>query len=178
MKTDPYNLLAGYGNLMWTIINTYVPDEDNTTKDQLRDSVFDKLWKVKLRKNDPRAIKSLVCKTTSTICTDFIRRRNRRGIPCIIRPRVKPRMPRGRPPIDRCHSSRFSPRPHFYLFETYLNDHGLGNIANLKLLRAWCDDFSIKEIAKQFRLSPVQAKGRLQYLRRKIVSLLQAGGGN
>jgi DNA-directed RNA polymerase specialized sigma24 family protein len=170
MKLDLYAVQVGYSNLIWSTINYYFRDAENMVRDRVRDAVFDKLGKVKLRKEDARAIKSLVYKTTRSVCIDLIRRKKPGPRPAIRYPR---RVPRGRPPIRCCHENRTSPRPDFYRIESVLAGHGLNEIKHLKLYCAWCEDLSIKEIAKRFRLSPMQAKGRLQYTRKKIISLLR-----
>jgi len=181
MKLDLNVVRRRYGNMIWATVNRYLREKENCERDQVRDAIFDKLGKSHLQKKDERAVKAIVCKTARSVCLDYVRKDKTHLVNWLIRDKkmdriVFPRLrknPPGRPPKKLYHDGRRTiSRPSFFELETFLAERGLDGMKHLKLLCAWCEDLTVKEIAGRFNLSPMQVKGRLAYLRKKIHSSL------
>ena len=181
MKLDLNVVRRRYGNMIWATVNRYLREKENCERDQVRDAIFDKLGKSHLQKKDERAVKAIVCKTARSVCLDYVRKAKAHPLNWLKTKKAKDRIvyprrgknPPGRPPKKLYHDGRRTiSRPSFHEIENYLTERGLDDMKHLKLLSAWCEDLTVKEIARRFKLTPMQVKGRLAYLRKKIHSSL------
>jgi DNA-directed RNA polymerase specialized sigma24 family protein len=181
MKLDLNAVQIKYGNLVWSAVNRYLLEADNCERDRAHDAIFDKLAKGNLQKADERAVKAFVWKTTRSVCLDYVRKAKAHPLNWLKTKKAKDRIvyprrgknPPGRPPKKLYHDGRRTiSRPSFHEIENYLTERGLDDMKHLKLLSAWCEDLTVKEIARRFKLTPMQVKGRLAYLRKKIHSSL------
>jgi DNA-directed RNA polymerase specialized sigma24 family protein len=148
-----------YQAFVYSIVNSYLHDQEEADRDKAVDEIFDKLARIRTIQSQPipRTIKAIVYRVATRHCFSCLRKllAKRRHMGEVYK-------------IYRRKS-----RPDFQELKESLEAFGFNKIKNLDIFEYWCHGFpSRRKIAKKFHLTEQQTKAKLQYMRKKIRALL------
>jgi DNA-directed RNA polymerase specialized sigma24 family protein len=156
-----------------TVVHSFLGRFELSKRDEIQDKIFDKLLAIEYQGTNPDKIKAKIITIAKNECRDFLRLVRIYGRDILWgtwSDEMTLDMLRG---TKRKWYKR-KPRPRFREVKKYLIRAGYGGriIKHLEIYQAWCNRMSRKQMAKKFRLSEDQVRGRLANLRKKILLIL------
>jgi len=157
------------------VVNSYLGRYDLAKREQIQDKIFDKLLTVDYQETNPDKIKATIITIAKNECRDFRR---------LVRAHGREILWGGSPAVDK-HTHdilrllepkgyKKKSRPRFKKVKSILTKAGYRarTIKHLEIYQAWCNRMSRRQMAKKFRLSEDQVRGRLANVRKKILLIL------
>lgn len=156
-----------------TVVHSFLGRFDLSKREQIQDKIFDKLLTIEYQETNPDKIKAKIITIAKNECRDFLRLVRIYGGNILwgaLSDEQALDMLRG---TKRKRYKRKS-RPRFREIKTYLTKAGYRGrtIKHLEIYQAWCNRISRRQMARKFKLSEDQVRGRLANVRKKILLIL------
>lgn len=156
-----------------TVVHSFLGRFDLSKREQIQDKIFDKLLTIKYQETNPDKIKAKIITIAKNECRDFLR------LVRVYGQKILWGAHSDEQALDMLRWTKRKwyekkSRPRFRKVKSILTRAGYRGrtIKHLEIYQAWCNEMSRKQMAKKFRLSEGQIRGRLANVRKKILLIL------